>query len=133
MVRGHLLPVKMPRQGKGETTILPYPTLKGGICGPIENSGRNQTHPENSENRSKMRSFTTHSHTSNLQDKIRLYVDTSNQTTTGPPKTRYTKIGKIKLGIPGRQIEEQKSRKGCRSRDFERLKLRLVKQCTLVG
>ena len=33
----------------------------------IGNSGRNQTHPENSENGSKARRFTIHSHTSNLQ------------------------------------------------------------------
>ena len=42
----------------------------------------NPTNPENSENGSKIRDFTTHSYTSNLQGCSRLHVDTANQTTT---------------------------------------------------
>ena len=101
MMRGRLLLVIMPQQERVDTIDIPHP--EGSyiyIYIFIENSGSNQTHPQSSENGSKMRRFTTHPHTFNLQGCSRFHEDTANQTTSLKIRVRESK--KNKLELPGR-------------------------------
>ena len=80
IVRGHLLQSITPLRGRGETTTLALP--EGPYMQTRRRTRQELTHSEYSENGSKMRRFTTHSHTFNLQGRSRLNAYTANQRTT---------------------------------------------------
>ena len=97
MVRGYLLQSITPLQGRGDTITLAHPE---GPFMQMHRRIRQKLNPSvNSENGSKMRRFTTHSHTSNLQGRSRLNAFTASQTATSPRHYGDTGQG---CGVPTR-------------------------------
>ena len=121
MMRGRLLQTTMSQQGRGDTITLAHPE---GWYMQIHGSTRHEPNQSGEfESGSKMRHFTTHSHTSNLQGCSRLHVDIATEPVSQEAirnccsyKCSEPKMKPNKKLSPSIYVSHQRCQETCRAR-----------------